>query len=137
MDEKRILLVDDEIDYARLITQILRDQGYKVEPAYSGREAIGAYVKSVHDNNPFDLVILDVRLPDMSGLEVLEVLRKEEECRGIRGKKRVPVIASTAYDEPYMDPDQIKGCDDYLIKSANHIELFRKIEERIAQGAKP
>src|SRR6059036_3427568 len=78
----RILLVDDEQPVQKLLTYPLQKEGYEVVQALDGQQALTAF-----DQQPFDLVVLDVMLPRMDGLEV---------CRRLRAKSRVPIIMLTA-----------------------------------------
>jgi CheY-like chemotaxis protein len=102
-----------------------------VESASNGREGIGAYIESLHNQKPFSLILLDIRMPDINGVSVLDIIRKEEGLRGIELEKGVPILMLTAYDTPWMDPSLIEGCDDYILKSSNNEELLKKIEEKI------
>ena len=81
----RILLVDDEMSIQRTVAPLLRSRGYEVEGAATGRLALDAL-----DANRPDLVILDLGLPDMDGLEVLRRLRHRN--------NKTPVLILTARD---------------------------------------
>ena len=128
---RKILVVDDELDFIRIMTKALEQAGYEIDAAVNGREAIGAYLESLQSKKPFSLILLDIRLPDLNGIEVLQIIRKEEKIRDIKENARVPIIMLTAYDEPWMDPTLIKGSDDYMLKSSNNEELLKKIEEKL------
>lgn len=83
---KRILVVDDEKNIRTLFRDELEEDGYEVETAGSGQEALD----KVHQRTP-DLIVLDIRMEDMTGLEVLEEIRKTNEtlpvimCTAVRG----------------------------------------------------
>lgn len=83
---KRILVVDDEKNIRTLFRDELEEDGYEVETAGSGQEALD----KVHQRTP-DLIVLDIRMEDMTGLEVLEQIRKTNEtlpvimCTAVRG----------------------------------------------------
>ncbi|MFH1594740.1 MAG: response regulator [Candidatus Omnitrophota bacterium] len=128
---KRILVADDESDYVRCLEVSLKQAGYAVEIAKNGREAIGAFVRSLKRDEPVSCIILDVKLPDINGVEVLGIIRAVEARWGIYGKFGVSVIMCTAYDKPWMDPDLIKGCDAYVVKSVSDKELLEKIDENL------
>ncbi len=125
---RKILVIEDDADIARLVELHLRDEGYSVTVATDGRKGFRQAVE-----NPFDLVILDLILPGMDGLEV---------CRRIRGRPDyTPILMLTAKS---ADVDRILGlelgADDYLVKPFNVRELlarvralFRRVE---ALGAK-
>jgi two-component system, OmpR family, response regulator VicR len=114
MDEK-ILLVEDEITLAKALKFSLEKEGFIVEVAYDGEEAL----RSVGREEP-DLVILDLMLPKIDGYQV---------CRSIRRDSEVPIIMLTARDE---DIDKILGleigADDYMTKPFNTRELVARIK---------
>jgi two-component system phosphate regulon response regulator PhoB len=109
----RILVVDDEADIAALVAYNLAREGYRVSTARSGSEALKAAVEETPD-----LVILDLMLPDLSGFEVLQELRKRSETRD------VGVILLTARD---AETDRLQGlslgADDYVSKPFSPREL--------------
>lgn len=110
----RILVVDDEKVIVKGIKFNLENEGYDVECAYDGTEALDV-VRNVH----IDLIILDLMMPNMDGLET---------CRRIREFSNVPVIMLTAKGE---DTDKILGfeygADDYLTKPFNILELKSRV----------
>ena len=128
MSEIKILLVEDEEKLARFVELELCHEGYSVTKAFTGREG---YELAATDE--FDLVLLDIMLPELNGMEVLRRLRRTS---------KVPVIMLTARDET-MDKvaglDQ--GADDYITKPFAIEELLarirvtlRKHEERRGSG---
>jgi DNA-binding response OmpR family regulator len=122
----KILAVDDELNILELVKLYLTREGYQVETASTGKEALAKFAAV----NP-DLVILDLMLPDMDGFEI---------CRQIRAKSRVPILMLTARKE---DVDKIvgleMGADDYLTKPFNPRELVARIRAilRRTQSGKP
>lgn len=100
----RILIVEDEEKIARFVTLELEHEGYQVEHAADGRTAVDLALE-----RDYDLILLDVLLPQLSGMEVLRRVRKH---------KDVPVIMVTARDA---------GADDYLTKPFAIEELFARI----------
>jgi two-component system, OmpR family, alkaline phosphatase synthesis response regulator PhoP len=115
MQDKMILVVDDEQNIVELIRLYLQNDGFKVSTAYSGAQALRLY-KTV---NPA-LVVLDLMLPEVDGWEV---------CRRIRRESDVPIIMLTARSD---DVDKIVGlelgADDYLAKPFNPRELVARIK---------
>src|SRR5918998_4779760 len=99
----RILLVDDEQSVQTLLSFPLRKDGYEVVQAVDGRQALSRFAEQ-----PFDLVVLDVMLPQLDGLEV---------CRRLRARSSVPIIMLTAKSE---EIDKVLGlelgADDYITK---------------------
>jgi len=123
---ERILVVDDEPDIVALVAFHLVKAGYRVSTASNGGDAL----RIAQQDRPA-LIVLDLMLPGMSGLEVLKELREDEGCRDIA------VLLLTARRE---EPDRIaglsQGADDYLTKPFSPQELVlrvRNILRRIAQ----
>ncbi len=113
--QKRILVVDDEPAIVKGLKFSLGQDGYIIDAAYDGEEAIEKFT-----NNQYDLIILDVMLPKMNGLMVLQKVRE---------KSDIPVIMLTAKGE---DMDKILGleygADDYLTKPFNILELKARVK---------
>lgn len=89
MSAETILLVDDTRLNRELAKDILDIEGYKIIEAVNGKEAID----NARQNSP-DIILLDIELPDMSGLEVVRVLKKDPQTRNI------PIVALTAHSQP-------------------------------------
>ncbi|MCL2573687.1 MAG: response regulator transcription factor [Defluviitaleaceae bacterium] len=119
----KILVVDDEKNIIKGIKFSLEQDGMDVSVAYDGEEALNL----AKDNN-FDLIVLDVMLPKLDGLEV---------CQGIREFSDTPIIMLTAKSE---DMDKIMGleygADDYLTKPFNILELKARIRAILRRSAK-
>lgn len=100
----RILVVDDEEDICKTIRDVFTEEGYEVETAGSGREAI----EKIKTKMP-DLILLDVRIPGMNGIEVLKAIRKLDEG--------VPVAMITAYEDIDLAEEALRlGAYDYIKK---------------------
>ncbi len=115
MSNELILVVDDEKTLVKALTFNLEKEGFRVEAAYDGEEALD----KVFSLKP-DVVVLDLMLPEVDGFEV---------CRRIRKKLEVPIIMLTARSE---DIDKVLGlelgADDYLTKPFNSRELVARIK---------
>jgi two-component system chemotaxis response regulator CheY len=110
----RTLVVDDSPIIRILLKNILAAYG-ECELAKDGREAIDAYDRSLREGLAFDLICLDLGLPTISGIEVLEEIRKREVQSGSSLKARVLIItASTELHE--VESVKGRGADGYLIK---------------------
>ena len=113
--QKRLLIVDDEPAIIKGLKFSLEQDGYLIDAAYDGEEAIEMF-----KNGEYDLVVLDVMLPKLDGFKVLQRIRE---------KSDVPVIMLTAKGE---DMDRILGleygADDYLTKPFNILELKARIK---------
>ena len=114
----RILVVEDEADLAELVAFNLRESGHSVVTAHDGSTALA----EVRRQRP-DLVVLDVMLPDISGVEVCRRLRRQEESRSL------PVVMLTARGE---EVDRVVGfevgADDYVVKPFSPRELVLRVE---------
>ena len=109
---KRILIVDDDKDLRFNLSCILKEKGYEVIAAVDGKQALNALAQS----SP-DLVLLDVRLPGMDGVELLEEMKKIE--------KNLPIIMLTAYSDVKSAVKAMKsGAFDYITKPFDEEELI-------------
>jgi len=113
---KRILVVDDDLRIQHLYREEFEDQGYEVHTAGTGAAALG---KS-ESLNP-DIVVLDILMPDLDGLQVLRKMK--------RRRPDIPVIISSAYD--YKDELAVFVTDDYLVKSSDMSELKNVINRLV------
>ena len=125
-EEQRILVVDDERSIVDAVSTALRYEGFEVQEAETGRDAL----KAAESTRP-DLIVLDIMLPDLDGLEVTRRLRRD----GIR----IPVLFLTARD---ATEDKVAGLtvggDDYVTKPFSLAELIarvRAILRRVSAGA--
>ena len=118
----KILVVDDEKTLVKGIKFNLENEGYHVECAYDGASAV-----ELARNNKFDLLILDVMMPEVDGLEA---------CMRIREFSNVPIIMLTAKSE---DADKLIGfecgADDYLTKPFNILELKARVRALLRRAA--
>ena len=119
----KILVLDDEKEIADVIALYLRNDGYDVETAYTGRAALAA----IERNQP-DLALLDVMLPDIDGFRILQKIRE---------KYRFPVIMLTAKTE-YTDKiaGLTLGADDYIAKPFNPLELVARVKAQLRRYTK-
>jgi len=117
----RILLVDDEQPVQKLLRYPLEKEGYEVVQALDGAQALARF-----DEQPFDLVVLDVMLPRMDGLEV---------CRRLRAKSPVPIIMLTAKGE---EIDKVLGlelgADDYITKPFSMREFRSRVRAALRRA---
>ena len=103
---KRILVVEDNELHLRLLNDLLKVHGYKILKTEYGREA----VKLARDNSP-DLILMDIKLPDLCGLEVTRLLKRDDQT------KCIPIIAVTAFAMPEDERKALEsGCDGYISK---------------------
>jgi DNA-binding response OmpR family regulator len=118
MEKEIVLVVDDEKEIRDLVEIYLVNEGYKVLKASNGLEAL-----KILNDNEVDLVILDVMMPKMDGIEV---------CMRIRKSKNMPIIMLSAKSQ---DLDKIlgltTGADDYVVKPFNPLELVARVKSQL------
>ena len=117
----KVLVVEDEESFSDALSYMLRREGYEVEVATTGPDALIAF-----DRSGADLVLLDLMLPGLSGTEV---------CRTLRAKSTVPIIMVTARD---TEVDKVVGlelgADDYVTKPFSSRELVARIRAVLRRG---
>jgi len=117
-----IMVVDDDQDLAEMLGIVLTGSGFEVDLVNSGDQ-----VMNIFNSHEPDLVLLDVMLPGMSGIEV---------CKLIRDKSMVPIVMLTAKGDSY---DVVKGleagADDYVVKPFNPSELVARIKVRLRRSS--
>ena len=120
----KILVVEDDPDIMRILTQTLSAAGFQVVPAYGGEDAI----KKVRTHMP-DLVLTDLAMPKVSGVEVIERVKQDPETQ------QIPVVAVTAHvwDGLAQNAGQV-GCDGYLSKPFTAKQLLQEVHKFLKPG---
>jgi len=120
---KEILIVEDDKKISRIIELQLNHAGFNTVKAFTGREAI----EMVTQNPNFDLILLDIMLPEVSGIEVLKYIKSKDQ--------KMPVIFLTAKDDTRdMVSGFELGADDYVTKPFNFDELLARIKANIRKN---
>ncbi len=118
MSKKLILVVDDDRDLVVLLERILVEEGYQVATAYDGSSAL-----TLLDEQKPDLIILDIMMPGINGLEILNSVRQTHV---------IPVIMLTAKkDEATLRDAFDAGADDYIRKPFRRLELLARIKTKL------
>jgi signal transduction histidine kinase/DNA-binding response OmpR family regulator len=126
-NKANILIVDDEIETVDMISFLLESQGYAVTPAYSGAEALEILQQGLQepgrDRSLIDLVILDVRIPDVDGYEICQVIKQDHHL------KYIPVIMVTGLGSIEDTTRGLAiGADDYVSKPFKAEELVARVK---------
>ena len=117
---KRLLIVEDDPNMALLLREEFEDDGYTVQVAYGGREALSAVT-----TNPPDVVILDVNMPGKDGIETLNDI--------VNARGNVPVVLHTAYSA-YKDNYMTWAAAEYVVKSGDLSELKDAVTRALRTG---
>ena len=121
-DSATILLVDDEESVQKLLTYPLEREGFRVVPAYDGEEALARF-----EAEDVDLVVLDLMLPKLDGLDV---------CRRLRARSSVPIIMLTARDDEFDKVLGLElGADDYITKPFSIREFQSRVRALMRRAA--
>ena len=121
---KTILIVEDNELNMKLFNDLLCANGYRTLQTRDGREVLGL----VRSNRP-DLILMDIQLPEISGLEVIRMLKEDPDL------KAIPVIAVTAFAMK-GDEERIReaGCDGYISKPIRHREFLDTVKHALGEG---
>ncbi len=115
----KILVVDDDQDFAQLLEFDLKKQGYQVVKACNGEEGL----EKAGVEKP-SLIILDIKMPKMDGYTFVRRLKKDS------GTKDIPLIVLTSY-EPMKDMFHLEGVSDYFVKSVNMEGLMKTVQKHL------
>ena len=126
----RALVVDDNFTNRQLLIELLTDK-FICDVAVNGLEAVEAYYYSIENESPYQLILLDIAMPEVNGFECLRLIREEEKKSGIAWGEGIPIIMVTANEAVFMTAFK-EGCDDYILKPINPFLLFEKIEKLMA-----
>lgn len=113
----RVLVVDDLADNLFLLQTVLESEGYEVELADNGRSALAKIFAS-----PPNLVLLDVMMPEMTGIEVTLLIRQHDQL------SMLPIVLVTAYEDSVIEQGLRVGANDCLRKPINVDELLQKVQ---------
>jgi len=117
MEAKKILIVDDDKDLVKLLSQKISQAGYRIIVAYDGLQA----TRLAYKEDP-DLIILDIKLPAGGGIGTLKNLKSSAKTN------TKPVIVITAFEDPEIRKEVSEyGVEEYMVKPINSAELIEKI----------
>ena len=118
----KILIVDDDKEIVELLSIYVKNEGYEPIQAFTGKEAL----TKIATNPGIDLMILDIMMPNMSGIEVIKAVRKDSQ---------VPILVVSAKTTD-MDKIQglITGADDYVSKPFNPLEVMARVKSLLRRS---
>ena len=121
MEKHKILIVDDDRDFAQLLDFDLRKKSYAIAMAHDGEEGL----EKARAEKP-DLILLDIKMPKVDGYTFVRRIKKEQDM------KDIPIIVLTSY-EPMKDMFKLEGVNDYFVKSADMNGLLASIEKILSE----
>lgn len=126
---KKILVADDVSWIREMVREKLESVGYDVETVDNGGKAVEAYRAALDKEDAFALILLDIEMPERTGLEVLQDIRDMEKDSKAT---YTPIIMLTACEDEWMK--SVKGgCDDYILKPYEERDLLCKVEKTLRE----
>lgn len=124
----KILIVDDELVSRKKMQKIMELVGDCII-AENGNDAVSAFKSAMDKEKPFDLISLDIAMPDMTGIEVLEKIREFEEENSVPRENMVKIMMVTSYSDQENVVASLKaGCNNYIVKPFDKERVFNKLE---------
>ena len=124
----KVLIVEDEFGSRKVMQNYLSPYG-TCDNAINGEEAVDAFRLALRDNEPYDLICLDIMLPKKDGQHVLKDIRNIEEEQGIRGCGGVKILMTTALNDPKNIMEAFKSqCEGYLTKPVSKQKLVAELK---------
>ena len=125
----RVLIVEDDFTSRTLLQKFLKPYG-ESEIAVDGKEAINAFQLALEEDRSYDLILLDIMMPEMDGQLVLQELRRMENEMGITGLDGAKIIMTSALtDSENVMTAFREQCDAYLVKPVTKSNLMAKLRE--------
>ncbi len=125
-----VLVVDDNFANRELLIEILNGHA-RCDTAVNGRDAMAQYQLALADGAAYDIILLDIAMPEVDGLEFLKFVRDTEAIAGVPDGEGIPIIMVTAFEKPFMQAFN-NGCDDYILKPVDATTLLQKIRLKLA-----
>jgi two-component system, chemotaxis family, chemotaxis protein CheY len=127
----RILIAEDDMISRKFLSKFLSQYG-ECDVVVDGMEALDAYLISVKEKEPYDVICLDIMMPKVDGVKVLKAIRDFEKQRGVMPDKKVKIMMITALaDTEYVHKAFEIGCEAYAAKPIDTdklIEVMKKLE---------
>jgi two-component system chemotaxis response regulator CheY len=125
----KILIAEDDFVSRKLVNTLLASLG-EVDIAANGNEALTAVKMAIENNQPYDLICLDILMPGVDGIVALKKIRQLEAQKGLNPEKRSKIIMTTAVsDKSYVLAAVQANCDGFLVKPITKDRLFDEIRK--------
>jgi two-component system chemotaxis response regulator CheY len=125
----KALIVEDDRTSRLLLRELLKGHG-PAQTAVNGKEAVEAVRTALEAKQPYDLICLDIMMPEMDGQEALREIRLMEETKGIAGPDRVKIIMTTALaDYANVIKAREQQCDYFLVKPIQKAKLMEELRK--------
>lgn len=126
----KTLVVEDDFLSRFVLQKMISPLGH-CDVVVNGKEALQAFVFASAEGEPYDLICLDIMMPEMDGRETLQLIRQYEKEHEIEPANEVKIIMITALDTPkeVIDAYYRGGCSAYLVKPIDKTRLFRRLHE--------
>lgn len=125
----KTLIAEDDFVSRRLLQTMLEAYG-QVDIAVNGVEALEAFKLSIEEKSPYDLICIDILMPEMNGQELLKEIRNYEEMLGIYGSAGTKIIMTTSIgDFGNIRSAFVEQCDAYMVKPIDRNKLVEKLNE--------
>jgi two-component system chemotaxis response regulator CheY len=126
----RALIVEDDFISRKLLQKFLTPYG-ECDVAVTGTEAMTAFMQAADEGKPYDLICLDIMMPEMDGLQVLRTIREKEKAAGVGDRKGTKIVMTTALDSPkdVIEAYYHGGCTDYLVKPVDTQKLISLLQQ--------
>lgn len=126
----RFLVVDDDFETRKLVQRLLRPFG-EVDVALDGEEAVEAFRQALKDGEAYDLITLDILMPNVDGQQALREIREIEKEHDVPKEFQVKVIMISGLDdsEQLHDAFFLGGATSYMVKPINHTILLQEIDK--------
>lgn len=125
----KILLAEDNSMGMKLLHTYLSPLG-EITPATNGFEAFSAVKTALQDKQPYDLICLDIMMPEVDGISALHSIRQLESKQGISHEARSKIVMTTATsDRQHIEEAKSEGCDGFLVKPISKERLFGELRK--------
>jgi two-component system chemotaxis response regulator CheY len=130
---KKTLIAEDDLTSRILLQEILKRYG-PVHTVVNGREAVEAVRAAMKLGEPFDLICLDIMMPEMDGYEALKEIRGMERSRGVLSSEGAKIFMVTALGDVKNVMQAFRECDAYLLKPIDKWKLLERLREVVLTG---